>query len=143
MRKEKAKKYFYSGYNCAQAVFVSIAEDYGLSEQQALDISSPFGGGMGRLQLTCGAVTGALMALGLANKEITPDKIRSKVYPDVIKFEKLFVEIHQSTCCRDLIKVDLLTDEGHKEFLDKDLKKVICEKCIFDAIDILEHKFNV
>lgn len=143
MRKEKAVNYFSSGFNCSQSVFATIAEDYGLSKQQALDISAPFGGGMGKLQKTCGAVTGALMSIGLVNKNSSPDQIRGKIYPDVMKFEKLFKEIHETTSCKDLIKVDLLTDEGNKEFKDKNLKKDVCEKCICDSLDILEKHFSI
>ena len=51
-------------YNCAQAVFLPFAERKGLTAEQALAITQNFGGGM-RAGLTCGAITGGLMALGL------------------------------------------------------------------------------
>lgn len=51
-------------YNCAQAVFVPFAEELGIPTEQAIATAAHFGAGM-RMGSTCGAVTGALMALGL------------------------------------------------------------------------------
>ena len=51
-------------YNCAQAVFIPFAEKKGISAAQATAITANFGSGM-RAGLTCGAITGGLMALGL------------------------------------------------------------------------------
>ena len=56
---------FDKGFACSQAVFSAYAEDLGLDQETALKIAGPFGGGTGRKAETCGAVTGALMALGL------------------------------------------------------------------------------
>lgn len=51
-------------YNCCQAVLMSFAGDVGLTEEQAFKVASHFGSGM-RHGSTCGAITGALMALGM------------------------------------------------------------------------------
>lgn len=53
-------------YNCAQSVLVTFAQEMGLTEQQAYDLGSHFGSGM-RHGGTCGALTGALMVLGMTN----------------------------------------------------------------------------
>lgn len=55
-------------YNCAQAVFIPFAEEMGMTTEQAASIAAHFGSGM-RMGATCGAVTGALMALGILNKK--------------------------------------------------------------------------
>lgn len=64
--KELAIKYHDSGFNCAQAVLCACAEYTGLDEKTALAISAGFGGGL-RSGEVCGAISGAVMALGLAN----------------------------------------------------------------------------
>ena len=64
-KSETALDYFRNKFNCSQAVFAAFGPAYGLSEDSCLKIGCAFGGGMGKQQLTCGAVTGALMALGL------------------------------------------------------------------------------
>ena len=62
---EKALNLFDNKFNCAQSVLTAFAEELGLTEDESLRVACAFGGGMGRQQLTCGAVTGAAMALGL------------------------------------------------------------------------------
>lgn len=64
--KELAIKYHDSGFNCAQAVLCACAEYTGLDEKTALAVSAGFGGGL-RSGEVCGAISGAVMALGLAN----------------------------------------------------------------------------
>lgn len=51
-------------YNCAQSVLIPFAKEAGLTEEQANALAANFGSGM-RHGATCGAVTGALMALGV------------------------------------------------------------------------------
>ncbi len=60
-----AEANFKTGMNCAQAVLLAFSEEIGLPEETLLKLSLPFGGGMGRMRLTCGAVTGMVMAYGL------------------------------------------------------------------------------
>jgi len=50
---------FEEGCSCVQAIFSTYAESLGMDRQTAMKLSSGFGGGMGRMALTCGAVTGA------------------------------------------------------------------------------------
>lgn len=62
---DKAYEYFNRGMNCAQSVLCAFSDEIGIDEATALKLSLPFGGGMGRMRLTCGAVTGMIMAYGL------------------------------------------------------------------------------
>ncbi len=62
---EIALENFQSGMNCAQSVLCAFCDETGLDKDTLLKISLPFGGGMGRMRLTCGAVTGMIMAYGL------------------------------------------------------------------------------
>ena len=63
-RKNKAKQLFLKGNNCAQSVFAAFSDITGIDEKSAFFIASSFGGGMGHIGETCGAVTGMLMAAG-------------------------------------------------------------------------------
>ena len=64
-RTERAQQLFGEGYNCAQSVVAAWADVYGVPEDVALRISSSFGGGIGRMRLTCGAASGLFMLAGL------------------------------------------------------------------------------
>lgn len=63
--KEKASDWHKKGYNCAQSVIAACADLVGLDEKTALAVSAGFGGGL-RSGEVCGAVSGALMAVGMA-----------------------------------------------------------------------------
>jgi hypothetical protein len=59
-RSEKAVSDFNKGYNCAQSVFSAFGDISGVDDDLSRSIASGFGGGFGRLQETCDAVTGQL-----------------------------------------------------------------------------------
>jgi len=64
MKKEDiAKSTFNNGYNCAQSVLTPFANQMGIDVSSTMKLASGFGAGMGRLQETCGAVTGAYMVI--------------------------------------------------------------------------------
>ena len=64
-RIKQAVTAFKEGFSCSQAVFSALSESSGLERNTALKISQPFGGGIAHMGDTCGAVTGAFMAIGL------------------------------------------------------------------------------
>jgi C_GCAxxG_C_C family probable redox protein len=131
---------FKKGFNCAQSVFTAFSDDFGIDKETALRISGGFGGGMGRLQLTCGAVTGAFMVLGLKYGQVKPEDsaAKEKVYSEIQKFAKEFTAINKTTSCFELLNCDLKTEEGKLFFKDNDLHNKICAKCVKDAVLILE-----
>ena len=134
-KKEQAIKKFYATSNCAQAVLTSFAEELKIDEKFLNQIASGFGSGMGKLQKTCGAITGGVMLIGL-KKEGELDK--DQVYDLVQTFESKFKEIHQVTDCRQLLNCDLNTDKGQIHFYENDLKDSVCANCVKNSIDILE-----
>ena len=124
---ETAVKYF-DRYNCAQSVLLSYAEDYGLDKNQALQTAVGFGGGMGRLQDVCGAISGAIIVLGLSSdfrEEDGRPKI-NEVYAKVYGLIKEFTAEYGTIKCRDLLGgCDLVSEEGQKYFKEYNLK----DKC--------------
>ena len=62
----KAADFFSRDFNCAQSVLAAFAGQLGLAESDLLKLASPFGGGVARRGHICGAVSGGLMVLGLA-----------------------------------------------------------------------------
>lgn len=143
-KKTKAIEAFNSGMNCAQSVLLAYSEQFKLDENLAFQISSGFGGGMGRLQKTCGAVTGAFMVIGIHNCEkysnhrLQTDNNRSMIQ----EFNRIFLTKHESLDCKELIKCDLNTKEGQEYSKKNQVKKNICEKCITNSIEIVEALLN-
>jgi C_GCAxxG_C_C family probable redox protein len=142
---EKAIMTFRKGLNCAQAVLTAYSDEMNFDNNLALSVSCGFGGGMGRLQETCGAVTGSFMVLGIYNcKKFTDNKDRKEeTYSMVQKFSEKFKQINGTTDCISLLKCDLKTEEGHQFAKENNLFETVCEKCISDSIRIVNQLMNV
>ena len=64
-RVERAVDYFMQGYGCCQSVVAAFADLYGMDDIMAKRIAAGFGGGVGRMRMMCGAVSGIVMLVGL------------------------------------------------------------------------------
>ena len=141
MKEQESLDYFRNGFNCAQAVFTPFAKENGISESHALKIASGFGGGMGRLQATCGAVTGAYMAIGVKHGKSLGDERnekKEKTYSLVKTFDAEFRKIFSTTSCRELLQCDLNTEEGKKHADENNLTQKVCERCVQEAVKVVE-----
>ncbi len=89
-----ARNHFLAGYGCAQAVLLAFEDLTGLDREMAARLASSFGGGMGRMREVCGAVSGALMVLGLLSGYSEPADTagKSRHYADVRAFAARFRE---------------------------------------------------
>lgn len=101
-----ARENFNAGMNCSQAVIVALAEDVGLSKDTAKAIACPFGGGFSRKREVCGAVSGMLMAIGLAHPEMN----KMEMYAYARKAMDEFSEKTGSIICRELL-VGITSDD--------------------------------
>jgi len=140
-KQQKAIEYHRNKFNCSQAVFAVMGTDFGLSEDDCLKVACAFGGGMGRLQYTCGAVAGALMALGLKYGMALNDPEEKKLltYAKTKEFFNEFEKLHGSTNCKELLNgLNLNDPDDIKKIKDQNLFEIRCEKYIVDAINIIE-----
>jgi len=131
---------FRNDFNCAQSVFSTFAEQHGLDKQVALKISGAFGGGMARMADTCGAVTGALMVIGLKHGKCRAgdDDAKTKTNDLAREFVDRFKAIHYTIVCRELLGCDIGTELGKQVFHDRNYGETRCEKFVGDAATILE-----
>ncbi|MBQ9081797.1 MAG: C_GCAxxG_C_C family protein [Clostridia bacterium] len=141
-RGEIAKEYFSKGYNCAQAVLLAFEDVVGLDRASLLKITLPFGGGMGRLRLTCGAVSGMVMALGLitGTSEIN-GQAKSAQYAAVQELVKRFTVQNGSIICGELLTgtgVHTDTAPNAEPRTQGYYKKRPCADLCYDAAQILE-----
>ncbi|GAB1481516.1 C-GCAxxG-C-C family protein [Treponema sp.] len=126
---------FGAGYNCAQATFAALAPSFGMDEESAIKTASMFGGGVARSGALCGAVSGALMALGLklGGLETSP-AIKTAMYEKGKAFMAAFKDMHASTDCKDLIDCDLSTPEGNASASARKVHSSICARLVQEAI---------
>jgi C_GCAxxG_C_C family probable redox protein len=130
------KLMFENQLNCAQAVFSTYCGQLGVGKvdyDTCLKIASTFGGGIAQTGNVCGALTGALMTLGL--------KYGSEKWEEVNQMASNlldgFKSRNGSVICRELIDHDLLTDEDLKQAFETGAFKN-CPKFVEDASILLE-----
>jgi len=143
-RIDKAVERFRTGCSCSQAILTTYGPLFGVSERAALQVASGFGGGIGRLGFECGAVTGAVMVLGLRYGPSSTDDTaaREKVYELVREFAKRFRQRCGSLLCRELIGCDISTAEGLQQARRNDVFRTVCPNFVRHAAQILEELFD-
>lgn len=138
---ELAKELFLQGYNCSQAVFGAFCEDFGISKETGLTLSSGFGGGMARRREVCGAVSGAVMVLSLIHGYSNTENTEAKkhLYEEVRKVLADFEKETGSIICRELLgleeKMSVPTPEARTQ---EYYKKRPCAELVYLAAQCVE-----
>jgi C_GCAxxG_C_C family probable redox protein len=137
---EIATAAFQEHFNCSQAVISAYAAELGLDRTAALRLATAFGGGMGRLADTCGAVTGAFMAIGLKYGMVSSAEqaAKEKTYGVVQEFARQFRARYGALDCRDLLGCDLSAPDGLQTAREKHLFDTRCPHLIRTATEILD-----
>ena len=121
--------------NCAQAIFATYGPHLGLhkiTSDVCMHITAAFGGGINRTGNVCGAITGALMALGLKYGENVQavTRISNQLMDE-------FIAIHGSIICRELVGYDLWNDENLRKAFQEDVFKK-CTEYVTDTAQLVE-----
>jgi len=130
-----ANERFSQHYSCSQSVFSAFASRFGLTDEQALKLASPFGG-VAHQGYVCGAITGALMALGLARGSDTAET-KDETYRMAEDFIRRFRERHDTILCRELIGVDISTPEGLQKAREQNVFATACPGFVKDAAELV------
>jgi C_GCAxxG_C_C family probable redox protein len=130
---------FKKGYNCAQSLLAVYGSELELDYETALRIASGFGGGIVDKGDTCGAVTGAIMIIGLkyASVDINNEKAEAKTHDAAKRFINAFTARHNTVVCRDLIGYDLSMHHEHNSSSDTDILHK-CPTFVQDAAEMVE-----
>ena len=139
-KSDEAAETFKNGFNCAQAVFTTYADKFGIDRTSALKISCGFGAGMGRRQEVCGAVSGAILLIGCKHgKTLREDNAANDLtYKLVRELTDKFIAKHGSNSCRELLGCNLLTPEGQKYFKENNFQHSKCARYVHDAAEWAE-----
>lgn len=107
-KKELAVSLHKKRYNCCQAVVCSFAEEIGMDAETLFKATEGFGLGMGTMQCTCGALSGAVMLAGLKNSDgkLDDPKTKASTYQLIKKITDVFTEKTGSTVCKELKGID-------------------------------------
>lgn len=90
--------------------------------------------------MTCGAVTGAFMVLGLKYGKVKAEDTEAKerTYAQVQEFSRRFIARNQTMNCTQLLGCNLGTPEGRQRAKNTHIMDTVCPKVIRDAVEILE-----
>ncbi|HVI95502.1 MAG TPA: C-GCAxxG-C-C family protein [Anaeromyxobacter sp.] len=137
---DRAVSLFDQGFTCAQAVLAAFAARHGLDEPTALKVACAYGGGIARSGEMCGAVSGALMVIGLAHGKasLADDSAKERTYALTREFWKRFREQQRSLVCKELIGVDIGTPSGAKMAAESGVFREKCPGLVRCAAQILE-----
>ena len=123
--------------NCAQAVLLAFADELQIEKESLVSIGSAFGAGMGEGE-TCGAVSAALMVIGLKNgKSHSSVELKEHVKQLSGIFKSEFEKQYGSLKCKDLIGVDLKNDEGYEIAHEKGVFQSRCPLFIRSSIQLI------
>ncbi len=127
-RVQKTLENHRKGYNCAQSVACAYCDLVGLDEQSVFRATEAFGLGMGGMQATCGAVSGAVMLAGLKNScgDLEAPVSKGKTYQISKQLVEAFQKKNGSLVCKELKGVETGCP----------LRS--CNDCIADAAELVE-----
>jgi C_GCAxxG_C_C family probable redox protein len=140
-RTERAAVLWQKGYNCSQSVLAAFAPEFGVPEDVALKMACAFGAGIGRQQHICGAVTGAVMAIGLkyGTGSDNPAGDKKVSYNKACLLFDEFRKLHGTVVCRDLLDgLDMNDPDDYRIITGKNMFVVRCGKYVQDAVRIAE-----
>jgi C_GCAxxG_C_C family probable redox protein len=131
---------FRSGFTCSSAVFSTFSAELGLDPEAAKKISCGFGAGISKTGNICGAVSGAIMVIGLkyGKTKEGDDAATEKTRALVRKFMQEFTERHGSVNCTELLGYNLSKPEEYDKARDCKLFVTKCPELVGDAAAILE-----
>ena len=144
MVETKVLDYFSGDYNCAQSVLRAVLEEKGVYFEEAPALAAAFGGGIiGRGEI-CGAVSGALMAIGVLNSKLLDDMVEikeaTKKHSEI--FYQKFEEIFGHNTCNGLIGIDRNDPEAKQKAVDAGIYKENCPKFVSQAVSIVLEMFK-
>lgn len=116
-----AQRFKEGGLYCTEAVLLSLAEHRGATSDLIPKIASGLTAGMGRCSQTCGAVTGAIMGLGLALGRSRADESLEPIFKATQQLIGRFEDKYGSANCAGLIQCDLNTPEGQRCYHENNL----------------------
>jgi C_GCAxxG_C_C family probable redox protein len=116
-----------------------------MDQTQAALVSSAFGGGMARHGWTCGALTGAMMTLGLRAGYTTAQDTAQKdaLYVKVQALVEAFEARHGATACRQLVGANMLDPVERQAASDRGVFKTLCPELVRTAAMLVAEELAV
>jgi C_GCAxxG_C_C family probable redox protein len=131
---------FQSGITCSSAVFSAFSDELELDDKTAKKIACGFGAGISRTGNICGAVSGAIMVIGLryGKAEQGDDAATEKTRALTRQFIQEFTQKNGSANCTELLGYNLSNQDEYEAAARQNLFRTKCPDLVRDAVAILE-----
>ena len=128
MEMNRATEIMAQGHVCSESVLLAVCQEFGMEVDDKIipRIASLFGGGIGNSGSVCGAVTGAIMAMGLLKERGETMEEMLETLTSAQEFRRRFEAEMQTINCRELTGLDLTTEEGMEELINSDIPQTVC-----------------
>lgn len=140
-RVEQAVSTFEEGFTCAQSVFATYAELFGMDRETALKLSSPMGGGIGRMREVCGAVSAMALLAGLKEGNTDPanEEGKEQIYLLTRQMAEKFKKEHKTIICRELLGIHGMEKSARpSERTEEYYRERPCSRLVATASKIIE-----
>lgn len=140
-RVEQAVATFESGYTCAQSVFATYADLFGMERETALKLASPMGGGIGRMREVCGVVSAMALLAGLKEGNTDPanEEGKEQIYLLTRQMAEKFKEKHGTIICRELLGIQGMEESAKPSLRTEEYySKRPCSRLVATAAGIVE-----
>lgn len=135
---DRAETLSWEGFACSQCVVGAICENLGIDRLTALRFAAAFGSGIGGSAESCGAVTGAMMLIGLKYGRSLPEDPDDKCFEIAARFFERFKEEYDGcTKCKELLGADYSTEEGKKFIAENELWNTKCKQIVRKGAEII------
>jgi C_GCAxxG_C_C family probable redox protein len=117
-----------NGLVCSESVLLATCQEFGIEVDENVipKIAYAFAGGIGNTGSVCGAVAGAVMAIGLIKDRGKTMEEMMKVIGLAAEFRKRFEAEKNTISCRELTGIDLTQEESLKDLVNSDIPQRVC-----------------
>ncbi len=128
METNRATEHMANGLVCAESVLLATCEEFGVNidEKVIPKIAFAFAGGIGNTGAVCGAVAGAVMAIGLIKDRGKTMEEMMSVLGTAAEFRRRFESELETISCRELTGLDLAKVEDIKQLMNSDIPQTVC-----------------
>lgn len=140
-RIDRATETFAQGYNCAQSVFATYADLFGIDWETALKLASPMGAGIGRMREVCGVVSAMALLAGLKEGNTDPanEEGKERIYRLTRQMAEEFKQQHKTLICRELLGIEGMEESARpSERTQQYYKERPCPVLVATAAKIIE-----
>jgi C_GCAxxG_C_C family probable redox protein len=139
-RIQHATEIYKQRFNCSQAIFTAFRQPEMLDEGTSLKLATVFGGGVACTGGTCGAVSGALMAISMKHGrgDLASVEAKAKTYQLARQFMDEFVKRNNSCVCAELLGMNIGVPENMAKAQELHLFETKCLALVQSAAEILD-----